>query len=544
MIRARWVCRGSNRLMRAYSARSSRIRSKRRRLNTVAREIVINSAPYETRAALIEGRRTVEILHERRRDRGVSGNIYKGRIIRVLPGMQAAFVDIGLKKAAYLHESDLYYSALKDDVPGQGVAPLDLEVDPPMLRASRQTRRPIEEQLKSGQEILVQVAKPPVGTKGARVTSMISLPGRHLVFTPSSRRIGVSRRIEDENERRRLKGIVQDENASEGGFIIRTACADLTRREIQEDIRFLLKLWRKILQKSEGTTPCSLLHYDMDLVLRVIRDLFTVDTRRVLVDDPTDYQRIQDFLGAVMPRLVDRVQLYEDPQPIFERFGIEPQINKALDRKVWLKSGGYIVFDETEALTVIDVNTGHFVGKNNQEETVLRTNLEAVRTILEQLRLRSIGGLIVIDLIDMEHEASQSQVFDSLREILRHDKARSTLLPISALGLIEMTRKRTRASLSQLLCAPCPTCGSSDRIRSFETVAYEILRRLQREVRSNPSAEQIQIGAHPAVVDFLRANESAYLESLERAASTKIVLTPNKGAHTTEYEITISEAAA
>lgn len=530
--------------MSAYRARSSRIRSTLRCPNTVAREIVINSAPYETRAALIEGRRTVEILFERRRDRGVSGNIYKGRVIRVLPGMQAAFVDIGLEKAAYLHESDLYYSTLKDDVPGQGVAPLDLEVDPPTLRASRPTRRPIEEQLKSGQEILVQVAKPPVGSKGARVTSMISLPGRHLVFTPSSRRIGVSRRIEDENERRRLRDIVQDENASEGGFIIRTACADLTRREIQGDIRFLLKLWRKILQKSEGTTPCSLLHYDMDLVLRVVRDLFTVDTRRILVDDPIDYQRIQDFLGAVMPRLVDRVQLYEDPQPIFERFGIEPQINKALDRRVWLKSGGYIVFDEAEALTVIDVNTGRFVGKSNQEETVLRTNLEAVRTILEQVRLRSIGGLIVIDLIDMEDEASQSQVFDSLREILRHDKARSKLLPISALGLIEMTRKRTRASLSQVLCAPCPTCGCGGRVRSHETVAYEILRRLQREVRSSPSADQIQIGAHPDVVDFLRVNESTYLESLERAASKKIVLTPNKGVRATEYEITISEAAA
>src|SRR5262249_40479864 len=268
----------------------------------------------------------------------------------------------------------------------------------------------------------------------------VSLPGRHLVFTPSSQHIGVSRRIEDEAERTRLKEIVQSEQSPDGGFIIRTACEGLSKREIQGDIRFLAKLWSRILRKSEQVGAPALLHYDMDLVLRTVRDLFTADTQRLVVDDPRDHQRILDFVDTVMPRLKPRIELYEEPEPIFDRFGIETQIGKALERKVWLKSGGYIVIDHTEALTVIDVNTGRYVGKKNQEETVLKTNLEAAKTIVAQLRLRNIGGLIVIDFIDMEDPASQRQVFDTLSEALKKDKARSKLLRISELGLIEMTR--------------------------------------------------------------------------------------------------------
>jgi ribonuclease G len=509
----------------------------------VDREIIINSAPYETRAAIIEGRRTVEVFIERSRARGVTGNIYKGRVTRVLPGMQAAFVDIGLEKAAYLHGSDLY-SAVNDEVPGRGAAPLDLDVDPPSSRPPKVPSTPIEDRVKSGQEVLVQVAKPPVGTKGARVTSMITLPGRHLVFTPTSRRVGVSRRIENDNERRRLKEIVQIEGTEEGGFIIRTACADLTKRAIQEDIRFLRKLWRKILQKSETVSPATLVHYDMDVVLRVVRDLFTAETRRVVVDDVHDYQRIHEFLDTVMPRLKSRVQLYEEPQPIFERFGIEPQINKALERKVWLKSGGYIVLDQTEALTVVDVNTGRFVGKKSQEETILRTNLEAVRTIVDQLRLRNVGGLIVVDLIDMDDATSQHQVFDSLREAMRRDKARSKLLAISEFGLIEMTRKRTRPSLSEILCAPGPTCGSKGRVKSHETIAYEILRRLRREAMSSPAATQIHVGAHPGVIRFLEASEAVYLRNFEADTGRKVILMINETLEATSYQVSISEVAA
>lgn len=511
-------------------------------MGPVDREIVVNSAPYETRVALIEGRRAVEVFIERRRDRGVTGNIYKGKVTRVLPGMQAAFVDIGLARAAYLHGSDVD-SAVQDEVPGQGDAPLELVAEPAKGRRPRLSRAPIEERLKSGQEILVQVAKPPVASKGARVTSMISLPGRHLVFTPSSRHIGVSRRIEDEEERRRLKELVEAEHA-EGGFIIRTACAGLTKREIQADVRFLQKLWRRILQKSEQAGASALLHYDMDLVLRTVRDLFTADTRRLVIDDAADHERINDFLETVTPRLRTRVQLYDDAQPIFERFGIEPQIGKALDRKVWLKSGGYIVIDQTEALTVVDVNTGRFVGKRTQEETVLKTNLEAVKTLLEQLRLRSIGGLIVIDLIDMEDPESQRQVFEALREGMRRDKARSKLLPISELGLIEMTRKRTRVSLADTLCGPCSTCGTQARVKSKETTAYEILRRLRREAAANSAVAEIHITAHPDVADFLNRSEAEYLRMFEGTTGKRVTITADAALAMSSYRVTAAEAAA
>jgi ribonuclease G len=508
----------------------------------VDREIIINSAPYETRVALVEGRRAVELFIERSRSRGVAGNIYKGRVTRVLPGMQAAFVDIGLEKNAYLHGSDVY-PGLSDEVPGRGKAPLDLDVDPPRSRL-KVPLAPIEERLKTGHEILVQVAKPPVGTKGARVTSMITLAGRHLVFTPTSRHVGVSRRIENIDERRRLKEIVQTEGTEEGGFIIRTACAELTKRAIQDDIRFLRKLWRKILQKSAAVGPVTLLHYDMDVVLRVIRDLFSSETRRVLVDDAHDFQRIHDFLDAAMPRLKSRIQLYEESQPIFERFGIEPQLNKALERKVWLKSGGYIIIEPTEALTVVDVNTGRFVGKRNQQDTILRTNIEAVRTIVDQLRLRNVGGLIVIDLIDMDELASRQQVFHSLREALRRDKARSKLLTISELGLIEMTRKRTRPSLSEILCAACPTCGSKACVKSHETVAIEVLRRLRREAMCNHSGTEVQVHAHPAVIQVLQTTEAKYLESLQVESGLKVMFTADDALKATVYQVSISEAAA
>jgi ribonuclease G len=449
--------------------------------------------------------------------------------------MQAAFVDIGLAKAAYLHGSDLY-SAVKDEVPGQGDVPLELVAEPKPARRPRPAPAPIEERLKSGHELLVQLAKPPVGTKGARVTSVISLPGRHLVYTPTTRHIGVSRRIEDEAERRRLKEMVEDEN-TEGGFIIRTACEGLTKREIQRDIRFLVKLWRRILQKGDQSSPGTLLHYDMDLVLRIVRDLFTADTRRVVVDDADAYERISDFLDATTPRLKPRVQLYEDSQPIFERFGIEPQIGKALDRKVWLKSGGYVVFDQTEALTVIDVNTGRFVGKKSQEETIIKTNLEAVRTILEQLRLRNIGGLIVIDLIDMENSASQRQVFEALKDEIRRDKARSKLLPLSELGLIEMTRRRTRASLAETLCDGCQTCGARGRTKSAPTIAYEILRKLKREAAMSPATAQLQIKAHPDVVEFLHKHEATYIRHFESETGKTIVIQADPTLLPTDHSI-------
>ena len=514
-------------------------------MTPVPREIIINSAPYETRVALLEKQRLIEIFIERARDKGIAGNIYKARVTRVLPGMQAAFVDIGLEKAAFLHGSDLYAELEDEFIADDGSAPIDVggEASAPQNKVPIR-RTPIEERLKKGQEILVQVAKQPIGSKGARVTSLISLPGRHLVFTPSSHHIGVSRRIEDEAERARLKEIVESERPPEGGFIIRTACEGLAKREIQGDIRFLVKLWNRILQKSEQAGAPALLHYDMDLVLRTVRDLFTADTQRLVVDSPRDHQRILDFVDTVMPRLKSRVELYDEAEPIFDRFGIETQITKALDRKVWLKSGGYIVIDHTEALTVIDVNTGRYVGKKSQEETVLKTNLEAVKTIVEPLRLRNIGGLIVIDFIDMEDVGSQRQVFDALTEALNKDKARSKLLPISELGLIEMTRKRTRESLTQMLCTPCATCDGKGHTKTTATIAYEVLRRIHREGAVNPSLIRITVNVHPAVAQFLHQQEDRTLQLMEAKLNKKILIKAVPGLTEGQYEISGVEAAA
>jgi ribonuclease G len=376
------------------------------------------------------------------------------------------------------------------------------------------------------------------------VTSVISLPGRHLVFTPATIHVGVSRRIEDESERARLKEIVESERPPDGGFIIRTACEGLSKREIQGDIRFLLKLWDRIVQKSDRVGAPALLHYDMDLVLRTVRDLFTADTQRLVVDSSRDYQRILDFLDTVMPQLKSRLEFYDEPEPIGDRFGIESQIAKALERKVWLKSGAYIVIDHTEALTVVDVNTGRFVGKKTQEETVLQTNLEAAKVIVEQLRLRNIGGLIVIDFIDMEDRASQREVFDTLSDALKKDKARSKLLRISDLGLIEMTRKRTRESLAQLLCAPCPDCGGRGHVKSIETIAHEVLRRIQGEAALNPRVTQITAQVHPAVAQFLDRDEDRAVQALAAQMNTKIVVKSVPSLEENRYEVIAVEAAA
>ncbi|MCK6554569.1 Rne/Rng family ribonuclease [Candidatus Binatia bacterium] len=511
----------------------------------MAREIVINAAPFETRVALLEKQRLVEIFIERSHDRGIAGNIYKGIVTRVLPGMQAAFVDIGLEKAAFLHGSDLLIDIGDEFIADDGGTPIDVLTDENAHDTRTAQRRvPIEDRLRKGQEILVQVAKPPLGTKGARVTSLISLPGRYLVYTPSSAHIGVSRRIEDETERARLKDLVLGERPPEGGFIIRTACEGLSRREIQGDIKFLQKLWNRISSRSERAGAPTVLHADMDLVLRTVRDLFTTDTQRLVVDSEHEHQRILEFVDTVMPRLKNRIEYDDVAEPIFDRYGIETQINRALERKVWLKSGGYIVIDHTEALTVVDVNTGRYVGKQNQEETILKTNLEAVRVIVEQVRLRNIGGLIVIDFIDMEEAASQNLVVEALQEALKRDKARSKLLPLSELGLIEMTRKRARESLVQVLCAPCATCEGRGHVKATATIAYEVLRRIQREGALNASVAQITVHVHPAVADFLRRNEEQSLQMLETRLDKKIAVKVSPDMSEDRYEVTAVEAAA
>jgi ribonuclease G len=486
----------------------------------VGKQLLINVAPWETRVALLDDTTLVELHIERRSERSIAGNIYKGKVVRVLPGMQAAFVDIGLEKAAFLHASDVAAPQLPPEVAREEDAP---ELVEPAVRPAP---GPIEERLAKGQDVLVQVSKEPMGSKGARVTAHLSLPGRYLVYMPGTTHIGISRRIEDPAERDRLREIVEAERPEEGGLIVRTACEGVTKREVHEDVRFLTRLWAKIEREGAPATAPALIHEDLDLVLRTVRDLFTSDVDRLSVDSTEDHARVAEFVAAVMPRLASRVHRYEGVTPLFDQHGIETKIARALDRRVWLKSGGYLIFDQTESLTTVDVNTGRYVGKKDQEETVVRTNLEAAKQVVQQLRLRNIGGIIVIDFIDMEKAANRRKVLDALQEALRKDKARSTVLRISELGLVQMTRKRTKESLEQLLTSPCAHCHGTGRVRSVQALAYEALRRVQRAVVGAANSSRVAVRVHPEVAEWLREHEQRSLAALEHLVGRTVAVEP------------------
>ncbi|HYR80248.1 MAG TPA: Rne/Rng family ribonuclease [Candidatus Dormibacteraeota bacterium] len=546
------------------------------------REIAINASALEVRVALLEDNQLAEFYLERNRQVGLAGNIYKGKVTRVLPGMQAAFVDIGLEKAGFLHVSDFqdgisamsnvaevigeedvetepvgdgeFADAEMQPVDEAGEAASNGDGSPPQQRGRRRgrgrrqqpqrSRLPIEQQLRRGQEIIVQIAKEPMGTKGARLTSSISLPGRHLVFTPTSNHIGVSRRIASAEERARLRADVSELRPAQGGFIVRTACEGVSRREIQRDVAFLTKLWASILRKNESMPPASILYSDLDVALRIVRDMFSSDVDRLWCDDPTTYGRIVQFVQNYMPRLRARVMLHDGSEPLFDRFSIEPQIERALDRKVWLKSGGYLVFDQAEALTAIDVNTGRFVGKRNQDDTVLKTNLEAVEEVVNQLRLRNIGGIIIVDFIDMGREGDRKKVSDALALALKRDKARTSALKISELGLVQMTRKRTRESLEKLLTDNCPRCEGRRVVKSVPTLAAEVLRGIQREAIRKSAGEMLIVKLNPEVARYLYDHGAKDLETLEQRLSTKIVLRSNDGIEAGAFELAQAPAAA
>jgi ribonuclease G len=544
----------------------------------VKREIVINAAALEVRIALLEDGSLAEFYLERNQRRGLVGNIYKGKVTRVLPGMQAAFVDIGLEKAGFLHVSDFQtdveglgsvaevigeedvetepvhaegepVAEVADDLPHtEGDEHTDSAVPPGRSRRgrrnSRRNRLPIEQQLKRNQEIIVQVAKEPLGSKGARLTSFISLPGRHLVYTPTSSHIGISRRIESADERARLRGLVNELRPQQGGFIVRTACEGVSRRDIQRDVAFLTKLWSSIVKVVETSPPATLLYSDLDIALRIVRDLFASDVDRLWCDDSGTYERIVEFVQNYMPRLRSRVSLYEAEEPIFDHFHVEPQIDRALERKVWLKSGGYLVFDQAEALTAIDVNTGRFVGKRNQDETVLRTNLEAAEEVVKQLRLRNIGGIIIVDFIDMTRESDRKRVTDALAQALKHDKARSSMLKISELGLVQMTRKRTRESLEELLTDTCPRCHGRRVVKSVATLAAEVLRGIHRAVGGHPRGDVLVVKINPEVARYLYDVGARDLDMLERRLEVKIALRSTESIEPGAFELVQATAAA
>ena len=501
-------------------------------------EIFINSTPQENRIAITEDGILAEFLIERKEEMGIAGNIYKGKVARVLPGMQAAFVDIGMEKAAFLHASDFY--AVPEDVQliTASAEDVDFEEAPKPPPPSR--RLPLERRISTGEEILVQVAKDPLGTKGARITSHVSLPGRYMVFMPNTKHTGISRRIESEDERKRLKEIAQSLRTEEGGFILRTACEGRSKREIQRDLSFLTKLWKRIQKKATTAPAPSLIHQDLDLITRAIRDFFTTETAQVVVDSAKDHRRIVDFVRNFMPRLKSKIVLYNDKEPLFDRYGIEDKIEKALERRVWLKSGGYIIIERTEALTAIDVNTGRFVGKRSQEETIFKTNLEATQEIVRQLRLRNVGGLIIIDFIDMEKEGNRKKVYEALKEALKKDKARTNILKISELGLVEMTRQRTRESLENQLLSPCPHCEGRGRVKSPVTVAYDVLRAIKKQEMNVENGRNIIVRMHPDVANFLYDEKTNSLDSLEREINHKIIIKASQELRQEQYEISAS----
>ena len=496
-------------------------------------DIYINSTPQESRIAIIEDGSLAEFLVERKQERGIAGNIYKGKVARVLPGMQAAFVDIGMDKAAFLHVSDF-----SSEIDSSLLAGTENEIISETPRPAPPSRRlPIERQITHGQEVLVQVAKDPLGTKGARITSHVSMPGRYLVFMPNVRHIGISRRIDDDKERKRLKEIALSMSTEDGGFILRTASEGVSKREIQRDLAFLNKLWRGIKNKAETAPAPSLIHQDLDVVTRTIRDFFAVETHQVYIDQVKEYRRILEFVSHFMPRLRSKITLYTDPEPIMDHFGVEEKITRALESRVGLRSGGSLVIGRTEALTAIDVNTGRFVGRRNQEETIFKTNLEAAEEVVHQLRLRNIGGIIVIDFIDMEKEGNRKRVYETLKEAIKKDKARTNILKISELGLVEMTRQRSRESLENTLTSPCAYCQGHGRMKSNVTVAYEILRAIKKEKTHLQDGKRIVVRLHPDIANFLYDDENQSLDFLEREINHKIILKAAERLRHDQYEI-------
>jgi ribonuclease G len=494
----------------------------------MSREIVINATKHESRIAVLDEGQVVELWIERTRHRTVVGNIYKGRVTKVLPGMQSAFVDLGLERDAFLYVSDV----LEDLEEYESETREELQID----EVTHRPEASISDLLREGQEIVVQVSKDTIAGKGARITSHITLPGRFLVYMPTVNHIGVSRRIEDDAERTRLKEILERlRPQGTGGFIVRTAGEGRGEEEFRADVKYLTDLWEHIRRRAEKASAPSAIHHDLDLILRTIRDVLSAEFKSVWVDSVEEYQRIVEFLDQIQPQLVSRVRLYRRDEPIFEDFSIEPEIAKALKSKVWLKSGGYIVINQTEALVAIDVNTGKYVGKKNLEETVFRTNLEAAKEIVRQIRLRDLGGIIVLDFIDMEEMPNRAQLFATLEEEIKKDRSKTKILQISEFGLIEMTRKRVRQSLERSLTQACPYCGGSGRIKSNTTIALEIWRELMK-ARDLHEGQDVIVRVNPVVYGTLHTGDPIF-EEVERNLGIHLVFKPDDSLHHEQFDV-------
>jgi ribonuclease G len=498
-------------------------------------EILVNASPGETRVAILERGQCVELHLERKNSRSVVGSVVKGHVSRVLPGMQAAFVDIGLEKAAFLYAGDYV----------ENIESLDADIDDdggPRRRGRNGGRRvpSIESILHEGKEIVVQIAKEPIGSKGARITSHVSIAGRHLVLTPWAQRVGVSRKIDSDRERRRLREIVNRAKPTDLGFIIRTAGEGTREADLEADVRYLTTVWDDIQIRKDQVRAPSVLYHEPALPLRVIRDFATSETKRIVVDSEQAHGEMKDFVDRFVADPKPNLELYRGSAPVFDAFGIEAQIDSNLGRKVWLKSGGYLIMDQSEALTAIDVNTGRYVGKRDLEETVLKTNLEAVREVVSQLRFRNIGGLIIIDLIDMESAENREKVYRALQEAIRQDKAKTNILKISELGLVEMTRKRTRENLVQMLCEPCSYCEGKGYVLTDESVTHKVLREIRKDL-PRFCGRRIAVTVNRRVAERLLGSERGTLEALERELGREIEVRARTEMHQERFEVTALE---
>jgi ribonuclease G len=479
-------------------------------------EILVNIGTQETRVALVEGGAAQEIYVQRASRHGVVGNIYKGLVKRVLPGMQAAFVDIGLERTAFLHVADMLHAAI-----GGSALP------------------PVERLLHEGQQVLTQVLKDPLGSKGARLTTLLSIPSRYLVLMPFEKHVGVSAKIEDETERSRLKTILEGlvpELAPEWGVIARTAAEGADADALRQDLLFLTRLWGAVNQKVQDAVPGQLVHCDLPLSRRILRDLLGTAVERIRIDNADEARRVQQFAQVFVPHAVTRIEAYCGPAPIFDLYGVEDELNRALERKVELKSGGHVVIDQTEAMTTIDVNTGAFTGHRNLEETIVKTNLEAATTIARQLRLRNLGGIIIIDFIDMKLDEHRAQVLRTLEKEISRDPARTRIYPFSELGLVQMTRKRTRESLGHILCEPCPGCGGRGCVKTVETVCHEISREVQRAARLY-EPKSFRVLAAPNVIARLQEEQAGGLAELEVSLKRPIKLQAEAYYHQEAFDV-------
>lgn len=501
------------------------------------KELIVNVTENETRVALIEDGNIVELFIERGDDENITGNIYKGTVQRVLPGMQAAFIDIGLKQAAFLYVDDVIKKQnLNENEPPENNVP---ELDEKDEFVPDNTRRniPIEQLLREGQQIMVQIVKAPIGTKGARVSTYISIPGRYLVLMPNVDHIGISKRIDSDEERSRLKETISSIRKVKYGYIFRTASEGIDEEQLKTEIDLLVNSWENIKRRYRQYSAPYTLHRDLKVTFRAIRDLITHEANKLVIDSIVGFESIKSFLRKIMPELKVKVEFYEGYEPIFDYYNIEGDISRALKKKVWLKSGGYIVIEHTEALTSIDVNTGRYVGKQNFEETIFKTNMEAIREIAYQIRLRNIGGIIILDLIDMESEENKTLIFEELKEVFKKDKSKTNILPMSEIGLIQMTRKRVRKSLNKILCDSCPNCNGDGFILSRKTVMQKIYREIKRHCIDINGTEFI-VRVNPDMADYILKDEVNILKRLENDLGRHIRIQKNANFHIEEFEIT------